>query len=166
MWTTSAALCTSRLYFFRIVFFAPPMTIAETIERLRNDEPVVIRDKTFTVRSMDNLTLDTGEIVYWAYGKDGMWLSLDPESEETIFFEDLDDELEPEDDTVVYGGNDFEFSYEGTATLKDDDGGTVMSFREFESQKGEVLRIIENESTGDKTFAFGQVLTEEDFQEA
>lgn len=143
------------------------MTIKEVLEALKNDCPVVVGDTTFEPRGLDELTLETGDFVYWASKQDGTWLSIDPASDEIIMFEDIDEELEPEDDTVVYGGEDYEFSYEDTATLKSDDGEeSVMRFREFESGGGDIIRITESESTGDIRISVGAKLTEEDLQPA
>lgn len=142
------------------------MTISEVLSALQNDQAIVIRDKTFTPKTVDSLLLDTGETVYWAYGKDGLWLSIDPSSEEVMVFEDIDEELEPEDDTVVYQGDDYEFSYEGSATLKEDETGGMMTFRDFENSSGDVIRMTEYEATGDVVISRGHVLTEEEMQEA
>lgn len=143
------------------------MKISQALELMKEDEPVVVRDKTVHPRGVEEVILETGERVYWVYTKEGMWLSLDPQGEEIMLFEDLDEELEPEDDTVVYGGEDYEFSYEGNARIEDEDGeGTMVMFKEYESADGEVLRIMEDESTGDMSYAYGVKLTEEDLQEA
>ena len=142
------------------------MTIAEVVAALLGDQPIVVRDKTFKISLLEEVVLDTGETVYWAHARDGLWLSVDPGSEEIKLFEDIDEELEPEDDTVVYGGDDYEFSYEGSATLKDDEAGGAMSFREFENTNGNIVRITEYEATADVVRSYGNVITEEEIQEA
>lgn len=143
------------------------MTIKEVLSALKRDQAVVVGDTTFEPRGVDDVTLETGETVYWAKKGDGSWLSIDPESEEIILFENIDEELEPEDDTVVYGGEDYEFSYEGTATVVGEEGDeTVYNFREFESPSGEIIRLMENESTGDIVASIGAKLTEDELQPA
>lgn len=143
------------------------MTIKEVLAALKEECPVVIGDTTFEPRGMDKLTLEAGEFVYWATKGDGTWLSIDPQSDEIILFEDINEELEPEDDTVVYGGEDYEFSYEDSATMKSDDGEeAVLHFREFESSGGDIIRITENENTGDTRYSLGTKLTEDDLQPA
>ena len=142
------------------------MHIAEALEKLQKEEPIVVRDRTFEPRGLDEVILDTGETVYWAHSKDGTWLSIDPEGEEIIFFEDLDEELEPEDEIVVYGGADYEFSYEGKITLLQEDGGTILTFREYEGPSTAIVRIMEDEGTGDMTYSYGKKLTEEELQGA
>lgn len=142
------------------------MKISVALELLKNDEPIVVRDKTYKPRGAHRAILDTGEAVYWVYANGEMWLSLDPESDEIILFTELDENLEPEDDMVVYGGEDYEFSYEGSVKMEDEESGENYTFKEYESSAGEVLRIMERESTGDMSYHFGMKLTEEDLQEA
>lgn len=141
------------------------MTIKEAISALKRDEAIVVGDTTFEPRELHQVTLETGETVYWARTASGSWLSLDPASDEIILFEDIDETLEPEDETVVYGGEDYEFSYEGTATITGEEGDeTVTTFREYESPSGELIRLLENESTGDITTSIGGKLTEDELQ--
>ena len=142
------------------------MKLSAALELVQNDQPIVIRDKTFLPRGIEEARLETGELVYWVFTKDGMWLSFDPEGEEILLFEDINEELEPEDDTVVYQGEDYKFSYEGVAKVDDADGGTTTNFKEYQNADGDIVRIMEDESTGDKSFAFGVKITEEDLQEA
>jgi hypothetical protein len=142
------------------------MKITEALAHLENDQSIVVRDKTFHPRGVEPISLETGETVYWVHSREGLWLSLDPAGEEIILFEDIDEELEAEDDIVVYGGQDYEFSYEGTATMSAEEGGKVLSFKEFEAGSGEIIRIMEEESTGESSYAYGKKLTEEDLQGA
>lgn len=141
------------------------MTIAEALKKVQEEQSIVVRDKTFEPTRVDEIVLESGETVYWVRAKDGTWLSLDPEGEEVIQFEDIDEELEPEDEIVVYGGRDYEFSYESKVTLLTDDGGTMMMMREFEGPSA-IIRLIEDESTGDTTASYGRKINEEELQEA
>lgn len=141
------------------------MTIKEALSALKRDEAIVVGDTTFTPRELHEVVLETGEKVFWAKTRDGSWLSIDPASDEIIMFEDMDEEIEVEDETVVYGGEDYEFSYEGTATMTGDEGDEIsISFREYESPSGEIIRMMENESNGDKRNAMGAKITEDELQ--
>lgn len=142
------------------------MTIEEILSQVQQKHDVVVRDRTFHPRSIETVILDTGETLYWVHGDTAVWLSLDPGGEEIMQFEDINEELEPEDDTVVYGGDDYEFSYEGSATLKDDDTAAMYRFREFENAGGKRIRLTEDEGNGDKRVSVGSVVTEEEVQEA
>jgi hypothetical protein len=141
------------------------MTIAEALKRVQQEQSIIVRDKTFEPTRADEIVLESGETVFWVRAKDGTWLSLDQEGEEVIQFEDIDEEMEPEDDIVVYGGQDYEFSYESKVTLLTDDGGTIMMMREFEGPSA-IIRLIVDESTGDTTASYGRKVNEEELQEA
>lgn len=141
------------------------MTIAEALSKVQQEQSIIVRDKTFEPTRADEIVLESGETVFWVRAKDGTWLSLDPEGEEVIQFEDIDEEMEPEDDIVVYGGQDYEFSYESKVTLLTDDGGTIMMMREFEGPSA-IIRLIVDESTGDTTASYGRKVNEEELQEA
>lgn len=142
------------------------MIIQDILSAFESEQSIIVRDKTFHPHTVETAILDTGEQVFWAYGDVGVWLSVDPGGEEIMQFEDLDEEVEPEDDVVVYGGSDFEFSYEGSARLKDDETSAVYAFREFENNDGKRIRLTTNEGTGDVTVSFGSIVTEEEIQEA
>lgn len=142
------------------------MTIEEILTAVQEERDVVVRDKTFHPRNVDTAILDTGEPTYWVSGHDSVWLLLDPDGEEIVQFEDITEELEPEDDVVVYGGDDYEFSYEGSAKLKDDDSASLYTFREFENSDGHRIRLTSNEGNGEKLISYGVVVTEEEIQEA
>ncbi|MFI3158470.1 MAG: hypothetical protein QX199_20190 [Methylococcaceae bacterium] len=142
------------------------MIIVDILTALQDENDIILRDRTFHPRTVEVAVLDTGENVYWAYGDVGVWLSVDPGGEEIVQFEDLDEELEPEDDVVVYGGDDYEFSYEGSATLKDDETSSMFTFREYENSNGKRIRLTTNEGNGDVTVSLGFIVTEEEVQEA
>ncbi|NBS68698.1 hypothetical protein EBT31_07250 [bacterium] len=150
---------------YQFPVFISFMTIAEALKTLQEERAIIVRDKTFEPQRLDEVVLESGETVFWVHAKDGTWLSLDAEGEEVIQFEDIVEELEPEDDIVVYGGQDYEFSYESKITLLTDDGGTMMMMREFEGPSA-IIRLIEDESTGDTTASYGRKVNEEELQEA
>ena len=141
------------------------MTIAEALKKVQEEQPIIVRDTTFVPQRVDEVVLESGETVFWVHANNGTWLSLDPEGEEVIHFENLDEEMEPEDDIVVYGGQDYEFSYESKITLLTDDGGTMMMMREFEGPSA-IIRLIQDESTGDTSASYGRKVNEEELQEA
>lgn len=142
------------------------MDISVALELLQADESIVVRDRTFVPAGLDEVVLDTGESVFWVHGKDGTWLSIDPEGEEVIMFEDVEGALEPEDDIIVYSGQDFELTYEGIATIKELEGGNTCTIKEYEGPDGDIVRLTEDAATGDITASYGSKVTEEELQEA
>lgn len=142
------------------------MDIAAALELLQAEEPILVRGRTFEPRTIDPMSLDTGETVFWVYSREGNWMSIDPEGEEVIFFEDIEEELEPEDDMVVYQGMDYELSYEGVAIPKEVEGSAGYSVRDYESSKGDIVRLMEDSATADLSAAHGFKVTEDELQEA
>lgn len=145
------------------------MDIQATLELLKNEQPVVVRGKTFTPEGIEKIHLDTGEVQYWIKSRDHIWLSIDPDSEEVMMFEDIDEELEAMDDVVPYGGEDYELSVEQSGKVHDEEGEYMDSveFRDYESQRGEIIRLTEYEVSEDTIdVALGQIITEDDLQEA
>lgn len=143
------------------------MNIATALKKLQADESIVIGDKTFTPDKIDHVQLETGEKVFWISSDEGPWLSIDPESEEVIFFEQIEEEFDGSADSLFYLNDDYEFSYETTARIIDEDGEEEpVAFREYEENQGKLLRIYENQVTGDVMSSVGKKLTEEELQEA
>lgn len=140
------------------------MKLSDALLILQAEKPIIVRDTTFVPRGVDEAVLDSGETVYWAHDNGGgKWLSIDPEGEEIMLFEDVDDTMEADDEILVYRGQDYEFSYESRVTILEEDGGTVVTMREFEGPTA-IIRVLEDETTGEVTHAYGVKLTEEELQ--
>lgn len=142
------------------------MQLATALELLRDDAAIVVHGRTFEPQGVREVTLETGEKVYWAEGKDGTLLSLAPESDEILLFEEMAETPEPEDDMVVCGGEDYELSYEGTAVVREGESNISYALKDFEGPDGNILRLREEEMSGETAAMFGTPLTEEDLQEA
>lgn len=144
------------------------MDVNIALEALLNEHAIVIHDKTFQPTQINKITLSSGETQYWIRGEESMWLCIDADTEEITMFEDIDEELEPSDGAVFYGGDDYEFSYEANGKLLDEDGEQIdtVEFKEYESTRGDVLRLTEYEVAADVIqSAIGWTITEEDLQE-
>lgn len=142
------------------------MNIHKALKAFKNDQSVIVIDKTFEPKAIDELRLDTGESIFWVLDGNELWLEIDPNSEEVKLFEGIDEEFDGSQDTVFYAGEDYEFSYEGSATVLDEDGDSLdsVSFRDFQKVGGEVLRLVEFEASGDTLASLGRIVTEEDLQ--
>lgn len=144
------------------------MDVKKALEYLLQLQAIVINDKTFQPTIINKVNLKTGESQYWIRSNDSVWLSIDPGSDEIRMFEDIDEELEPADETVFYAGEDYELSYEADGKVFDEDGEQIdiVEFKEYESQKGDVLRLTEYEVAADVIqSAIGWTITEADLQE-
>ena len=141
------------------------MHVEQALAHLKNFEPIVIMGKTFEPQTIDEVKLESGERVFWVHGSDGAWLSIDPDSEEILNFMTIEEELSGGRDLKLYAGEEYEFSYEGSAKVVDEEGEQeTVSFRDYESSGNAILRIIQHEISGEKTVSVGQILTEEVLQ--
>lgn len=143
------------------------MNVEKALSVLLELQPIAVNGRTITPASIEKVHMATGENQYWVRGDDSVWLSVDVDSDEVILFEDIDDELEPVDDVVPYGGEDFELSVEQSGKVLDDDDEQldVVVFNDYESKRGQIIRLTEYEVSEDKVdVAIGQVVTEEELQ--
>lgn len=145
------------------------MNVQSALDALLSGNPIVVAGKTFTPTQFEKIHLETGETQYWVHGEGHVWLAIDAEAEEVLIFEDIDEEVEVVDDVVPHGGEDFELSLEQKAKVIDEDDEQLdkVEFRDFESTRGQILRLSEFEVSEDTVdVALGQVVTEEELQEA
>lgn len=147
------------------------MTIHEAIELIKEGLDVAVSDKTIEVNSVETLRLETGELTYMVEDNtQGTVLFLDEGSEEIILFQKLEDEdIDPNQDVQTYAGLDYDFSESGEAVILDDDLETELErviFRDFEARGGARMRLIEYAGTGEMMFLAGEIVAEEELQEA
>ena len=143
------------------------MNIEEALEKILNEEPIIVAGTTFETRQIDEVNLETGEKVFWIKDGGDMWLSLDQDAEEIILFTDIEEEIDGESDVAVYGGDDYEFSYETAGKIKDDgEELDKISYREFENNEGTVLRVTEYIVGGEVVASVGHKISEDELQEA
>lgn len=145
------------------------MKVREVLKKFQNDEPVVVRDKTFEPHQIDTFRLETGELIYWIKDGEDLWMSIDLESEEVILFHEVEADVSPSEESVFYAGDDYEFTFETTARVLDEDDPTeeidTVDFRDFERADGRIFRAMEFEVTGDVMTFTGRKITEEELQE-
>ncbi len=139
------------------------MNIKDALARLQEEQAVIVKNLTFEPDTIDHAVLDTGESLYWVRDNSGRWLSIDIASEELTLFEETDEDVDPDDGLVVFRNKDYEFSYEGSGKLVDEDGSELelVTFKDYEVD-GEVLRVIVSDVTGDRSVSIGTVVAEDE----
>jgi len=142
------------------------MNVQDALNILMNEEPIVVAGKTFTPESIDEVRLDTGDMVYLVRDGGDLWLSMDPESDEVILFSDVAEEVDASAEVASYAGEDYEFSYEANGKIED--GGEeieTVTWREFEKDDGTILRVTELEVGGESYTSIGNKIPEDELQE-
>lgn len=142
------------------------MKISEALKALKNDKPILVRDKTVEPHNIDELKLETGEMIYWIKDGEDMWLAIDEVSEEVVLFNEVEADIDPAAESVFYAGDDYEFTFEATAQILDEDGEQQdkVDFKDFERTDGQMLRVMEFEVNGDVQTFVGWKIPEEELQ--
>lgn len=146
------------------------MTIRDLF-KLHLGDSINIFHKPFVYVGHAEIDLDNGKRMRWIYDDEGSVLSVAPEDEELILFKDIEEELEPDDDTIVFHGKDFEFETEVNGNVVNIEGESVAEedehyiLTDYQSPDSEVVRVASNENNGDNLMYFGKYVTEDDIAE-
>lgn len=139
--------------------------------KLKLGDVVTVFNKPFTYVGYAQIELDSGHRLRWLYDDEGRMLSVSPQDEEIILFHEIDDELEPEEEILMYQGKEYQFDYEDAGNVLESDGEAVAEeedrflFSDYQMQGGEIVRLIENESTGESSAYVGTYASDEDVAE-
>ena len=145
------------------------MTINDLLS-LELGDAVSVFNVPFTYVGRSEVTLDDHAKIFWLYNDDDEMLSVAPDDEELVLFEKQEDEVEP-DDSVLFHGKEYEFSYEGAGNITNIEGKAETEqddrylFTEYQSAEGERLRLISNENTGETVVYLGKIVSEDDLSE-
>jgi len=140
----------------------------EQLLALKADTILLVKNDPFEYKGRADVTLDGGVIIHWFFSDEGAFISLNPDTEEMIYFRLADSELECDEEGAVYEGEAYEVSYEDKGTItKISDETTVeesdsLNFTDYENDDGDLVRAQENESTGESQIFTGAVLVEEE----
>jgi hypothetical protein len=146
------------------------MTSEELLHHVEPGTTLLVRNDAFDYAGKAEVTLDGGDVVYWLFAEDGSFVSVNPQTDEMVDFWTTGEELEREEeepDVVGYQGENFELSYHDRASVTKVvgevpvDEGEVYVFQDFENDDGELVRILQNEASGDEQAFTGGILIEE-----
>ncbi len=142
------------------------MNIEKAIQQLENGQPIVVGDKTIEPASHEKIHLETGDMLYLFQDSHDMWLSVDPESEEVILFQTLDEELDSSEEIQVFGGHDYELSMHHEGNIMDDDEELEeIAIYDFESSDKERIRILQYSVSGEVVPMIGRLVPPDALQE-
>lgn len=140
------------------------MKISSALKALQSGEAIVVRDKTFEPHHIDTFQLETGDRLFWIQDGENMWMSIDVESDEVILFSEIEADLDASSEAVFYAGDDYEFSYETSAKVLDEDEEEEdkVTLKDFERGDGQLLRMMEYEVNGETMSLVGWKVAEEE----
>src|SRR3989338_5794808 len=139
--------------------------------KLQLGEAISVFNDPFMYVGQAKIQLDSGHTLRWLYDDEEQLLSVDPKYDELILFEELEDEVEPEDEMIIFQGKEYEFDYEDAGNVLETEGesdseeDTRFLFSDYQAKGGEIIRMIENENTGETNVYMGRYVTEEDITE-
>lgn len=144
------------------------MTIEEIIHHLEPGATISIANEPFSYAGKAHITLEGGDLRYWLFDNEGNILSISPDDEEIIHFLQVDEDLEPQSGMIFFRNKEYEFNYEDSGSVSsilgeldiEEDDQTV--FADYESDNGQIVRIVTNQNSGEKYFYHGSTVVEED----
>lgn len=129
---------------------------------------LMVDNEPFALAGKATLELEGGDVRHWLFNADGGMLAVSPDDEELVSFRLLDEAPQPENETVVYQGKDYEFSYEDVGSVGEVEGETQVesderyALSDYEADDGETIRLVRNEDTGDTMAFVGSLVSEDD----
>ncbi|MBI4598589.1 hypothetical protein HY734_00130 [Candidatus Uhrbacteria bacterium] len=146
------------------------MTTEELLKTLKTSQTLLVHNDPLDYQGRAEVTLDGGVKVYWLFGEDGAFISVNPETDEMMDFWKAEEDIEREEDVVGVGyrGENYELSYEDKGSVTKVEGdvpveeGEVFIFQDYENESGALVRTVQNETTGDEQSYTGSVLAEEE----
>ncbi len=133
-------------------------------------ESVSVANEPFTKMGQAELKLDDGTKMFWLYDDEDHMLSVAPEEDELMLFQQIQEEIEPSE-TILFQSKEYEFSYEDGGVIKHVDGDALVeeedhnAFSDYQSKDGEIVRIITNDNSGEVMSYSGKTVSEDDLSE-
>ncbi|MFA4846060.1 MAG: DUF4178 domain-containing protein [Patescibacteria group bacterium] len=146
------------------------MTIKELF-KLKLGESVRVLNKPFTYVGHARIDLDGDGTMRWLYDDENGMLSISAEDEEIMLFQEIETDLEPDGDTVIFKEKEYEFNSEEAGAVMDTHGESVAEADEtflisdYKTTEGEILRIVNNEASGENLVYTGKYVSEDDIVE-
>lgn len=144
----------------------------EKILTAGEDTKLSVADSEFTIAGIERLKLASGDRMTWMWGSDAAWLVVDPDGDELIILAPVENEVElDEEGFALYMGNSYEEMYEDTGELLTCSGecehedGDTFEVKQFETDRGEILRRLTWTGYGEEVWFTGKMVTEEDVRE-
>jgi hypothetical protein len=142
----------------------------KTLLSLEIGASVSIFNEPFTYVGRTDITLDGDKELVWLNDEEHLFCIV-PDDEELILFRMIEEEIEPDDEMVLYQNKEYEFSYEDAGAVTevtgdtDTEEGDRYMFSDYTAQDGRVIRLLSNENTGEMIAYIGQVVSEDDLSE-
>jgi PAS domain-containing protein len=144
------------------------MTINDILEHATPGKKLQVLNSPFVYDGKVTITLEGGDKLFWIFAEDDRMLSVNPSTEEVVSFMPLEETVEGDTEAVMHHGDEYEFSYEdkGRVELAEDgadyDENAEITFKDFESEDGEIIRLATSTHLEDPINFIGQATLEDD----
>lgn len=136
------------------------------------DSKLLIDDQEFTIAARETARLQSGDRMTWIWASDGSWLVVDADGDELIALAPVEQEVElDEEGYAMYLGNSYEEMYEDQGAIEgvegeDHEEGDAFVMKQFETDRGEVLRRLTWAGYGEEIWFIGKMVMEVDVRPA
>lgn len=147
------------------------MTFEEILHQATTEAALMVDGQEFNVIDFQKIKLASGDRLIWLWDEVGRWLVVDADGHEIIFLSPIEEEVgEEEEEFITYLGQSYEEMYEDGGSIDESQGeheheaGDVFEFKQYESERGEVLRRLNWSNAGEEAWFYGKMITEDDIR--
>ncbi|MBU0530901.1 MAG: hypothetical protein ABIG32_03330 [Candidatus Uhrbacteria bacterium] len=144
------------------------MSSEDILKQAEIGQELSVLNSPFLINGRITITLEGGVDIVWIFSDDEKLLAVNATTDEMILLSPVEDEIDGDDEDVAYHGKQYEFSYEDNGMISEgEDGanfdvGEKVSFKDFESEDGQVVRLINTSGVEDQLNYAGQALLDDD----
>lgn len=146
------------------------MTIEDILHHLEPGDELTVFNEPFSYKSKAVITLDGGDMSYWLFSDEENLLAVSPDNEEIVFFRFVEESLEPQDNIILFSGEEYELSYEDSGVVSEIEGelnaeeDDRFEIADYQAEDGNTVRLLSNETNGEVSIYFGRIVVEDDIQ--
>jgi len=144
------------------------MTIDDILELAQIGQELSVLNSPFKIHGRITITLAGGDDVVWIFSDEEKLLTVNPVTDEILVLTRMEDDLNGDEEAVAFQGKEYEFSYEDNGEISggedgdDYDVGEKVSFKDFESEDGQIVRMVNTSGAEDQLNYAGQALLDDD----
>ena len=148
------------------------MTSEEILNAAKLGSKLQVLNSPFIYDGKVIINLEGGEKMYWIFSEEGRMLSVNPGLDEVVAFLPFEENVEGDSEALMHHGEEYELSYEDKGTVEesldgaDYDNDSRLSWRDFEAEGGEIIRIVHSTHVEDPINFIGQATLEDDILQA
>lgn len=143
----------------------------EDLSKLSPGTEIMVANASFTHIGYSTVVLEGGDETRWMKGESEDLLIVNPQTEEVRLLHPILEDIDPEEEHVMFRSEQYTFTYEDEGTVADLEGDVLSDpddeyhMYEYESDDGDVLFLVHNETTDEMETYAGKPVFLEDIYE-